>query len=408
MLSMISFLTFSAGTRIILDIWKDKSASPIILMHLGYGIGSFLAPLYADPFLAEKIDNSTKINETLLLGPSEKISMNTSSTAASLNISNLQEGSNDVTESRIEYAYAISAIATASMSVPFFIFQIIDNKFVKQLEAKEKDESFKDEKNHAKNESEYVGKQEKDLKTETKSSYHKKCKSLLKLINPASCAKGRFWYGFSIIFFMFFYFGNAGGGQGLVSNFVRSFSIDQLHFSKSDGSLVNTSFWVSFSIGRFVFFVLARWISVKVLIIVETCGGMISAILMSILADDNSLALWVLIQPIGFFGGPLWPTGVAWTDFHMELTGMGMASQMLGAAVGHIFHMRLIGYLYENFGPLTYLYHVAGSMILGFILAVIVDIIGARHGSRFASPDDELEVEHKLRIKDEGIYTTKM
>ncbi|XP_060581568.1 sodium-dependent glucose transporter 1-like isoform X1 [Ruditapes philippinarum] len=346
-------------------------------------------PLLSDPFLGTMIpfssNNTIQSNDTGIL--------------RSLNVS-VTEPSSDSTDkyyienSRIEYPFAISGIATASLSIIFFLFQIIEYKYTKhgmdnhaakgemafpnsELPSADNDNGSKSKKVNS------------EINSEMKRSKWEKLKLLIQLINPASCANGRFWYGFSIIFLMFFYFGNAGGGQFIVSNFVRSYSIDQLQFSSENGTLINTSYWISFSIGRFLFFIFAKWTSVKILIFVEAFGATFSAVLMAIFADESSIALWVLIQPIAFFWGPVWPTGVAWTDYHMVLTGMGMTSQMLGAALGGMFHMRLIGYLYDNIGPKTYLYHVAGSAAFGLILAIALNVIGARHGNRFATEVEE-------------------
>ncbi|XP_053393330.1 sodium-dependent glucose transporter 1A-like [Mercenaria mercenaria] len=351
----------AAGTRISLNIWKDKSASPLILVHLGYGLGSFLTPLYSDPFLGEMIQNTRDSDITL----------NDTNNFRTTSISpDRSEETYYITNSKIEYAYAISGIATASLSVAYFVFQMIENKFIKQadinsVQNKKVENELRNE-IAIRKEKELARDKESELRVKIKDGKCNKLKAMLQMINPASCAKGRFWYGFSILSSMFFHFGNVGGGQYLVSQFVRSFSIDQLKFSSTDGTMINTSYWISFSSGRFLFFVLAKWVSVKVLIFVETFGAMCCAVVMAIFANDNSIALWVLIQLVAFFWGPMWPTGVAWTDYHMESTGMGMASQMFGASVGSIFHKRLNGYLYDNIGQVTYLYHVTGSAVFGF------------------------------------------
>ncbi|XP_053383452.1 sodium-dependent glucose transporter 1-like [Mercenaria mercenaria] len=386
-----------AGTRISLNIWKDKSASPLILVHLGYGLGSFLTPLYSDPFLGEMIQNNPGLNVTL---------GSINNTRITTNSSERSEETYYITNSKIEYAYAISGTATASLSVAYFVFQMIENKFIKRakqaniVQNAEVENELRNE-TAVRKEKEITADKESELIVKIKDG--NKLKKMLQIINPASCAKGRFWYGFSILSLMFFHFGNAGGGQYITSQFVRSFSIDQLKFSSTDGTMINTSYWISFSSGRFLFFIFAKWVSVKVLIFVETFGAMCSAVVMAIFADNNSIALWVLIQPLAFFWGPLWPTGVAWKDYHIELTGMGMASQLLGHSVLSIVYMRLIGYLYDNIGPVTYLYHVAGSTVFGFLLAVALDIIGARHGNRFA-PDKTDCKDEQIESKDESAF----
>ena len=272
-----------------------------------------------------------------------------------------------IKETRIQYPYGISAGLVALMSVVFFVYQILENR---------RSNSIADHK----------------VQTEVKQpQVAEKPRSLIQLFNPATCAGGRLFYGLQLFVLLFFYFGNTGGGERCVAGFVRSFSIDQLGFSNSDGSYVNTGFWISFTTGRFLFFILARWISIRILVVVEGSGLLIIAILMNIFAKTNATAYWVLVQPLGLFLAPLWPSGVAWTDYHVELTGIGMAVLLLGGSAGGFVHLRLIGYLYEHIGHVTFLYQVLGYAILTFVLVVTLDLVGAQHGNRFQKEKGEPE-----------------
>ncbi|XP_053391780.1 sodium-dependent glucose transporter 1A-like [Mercenaria mercenaria] len=341
-----------AGQRLILKLWLEKAATPMILLHSGYGFGSFLIPLYTNPFLAvkrEDVENTTLTD-----------SYNISTTPANVML-NSTVPSEYITESRIEYSYAISAALVALHSITFYIYQIRERRY--QTFCSNEVETINTEKPVA----------EKAFEDRT----------FLQLINPATCAGGRMCYGIQIFVLLFFYFGNVGGGERVIAGFVRSYSIDQLDFSKDSGSYINTSFWISFLIGRITFSVAARWISVRILVLIESGGLTIVAILMTIFARHNSLAYWILVQPLGIFLAPLWPSGVAWADLHLELTGMGMMLLLLGGSVGGIGHLRLIGYLYEHIGYHTFLYQVLGYAILSFVIAVSLDLTGAQHGSRF-------------------------
>jgi fucose permease len=359
---------------------------------MGYGIGSFIVPLYAYPFLAER--TLVEINET------SDTSLNNGSTTVTWismphssfhgnfskghfrimnseneSILNKQSSKFVITgESKIEYAYGIAAASLFLCSVSFLVYQILEVQYVKREQRPKA--TFKLSYNQTSVRSNKFIKNTKEM-------------TFLQMINPATCADGRLWYGLKIFTFIFIFMGNLGGCERMIGSFIRSFAIDQLEFSSVDASLLNTSFWISFSVGRLLFAIAAKWISVRVLIIVETLGVAISGALLNIFAVDNSTALWVLMQPVGFLGAPLWPTGVAFTDYHVQLTGVGMTVQILGASVGGIIHLRLIGYLYETFGPRTFLYQLVGSGCVGLMIAIVLDVIGAKHGNRFGVEKDD-------------------
>lgn len=354
---------------------------------MGYGIGSFIVPLYAYPFLAERSaleTNQTSVTTEVAVTSHQYYDNNTglafiNDMESYNNIYHNQTGHFNMTlynasqkdthedftvtkESKIEYAYGIAAISLIFCSVTFLVYQIQEMKYAR-MEHKKK--SF----------TTYTIKRSR--------THENKKTTFLQMINPATCADGRFWYGSKIFVLIFLFMGNLGGCERMIGSFIRSFAIDQLEFSSVDASLLNTFFWISFSVGRLVFALVAKWVSVRVLIIVETLGMALCGALLNIFATNNSTALWVLMQPVGFLGAPLWPTGVAFTDYHVKLTGIGMTVQILGASVGGIVHLRLIGYLYETFGPRTFLYQLVGSGCLGLIIAVVLDLVGAKHGNRY-------------------------
>ncbi|XP_052778293.1 sodium-dependent glucose transporter 1A-like [Mya arenaria] len=338
-----------AGQKLILNLWLEKSASPMILLHSGYGIGSFLIPLYTNPFLALVNTVNVPLNNTFI-NVTEMPYI-----GHSVSYSNVTQETQIIKESKIEYAYMISAGLVLLHSFSFYFFQIRERKFQKINMNKVLGESVKAKKN----------------------------RKLIDMVNPATCTGGRTWYGVQIFSLSILYFANAFGGERVVANFIRSFSIDQLQFSNDDASYINTAFWISFTVGRVLFSIAAKWVSIRILILIETGGLTVIAVLMNILAKHNTMAHWVLVQPLGVFIAPLWPSCMAWIDYHMELTGIGMMIFMLGGSVGGICHLRLIGYLYENFGPQTFLYQVVGYAGLALVLAISLNVVGSQHGNRF-------------------------
>lgn len=354
----------SAGTRILFNAWKEKSVSPLMLIHLGYGIGSFLVPLYSNPFLADTITPSG--NTSTIMNNSGNLYMSTQSPSSNNGTEEPIYG-----ESMIEYAYAISSSIVATMSIAFYINQIHTSRESRKLNVMVK----KGERNDS------------NLKL--------KKKTIKEMINPASCTNGRLIYGMQILFLIFFYFGNLGGGDRMIGSFMRSYSIDKLNFSKTSASLINTVYWISFSVGRFLFSIISRFISVRVLLVLQASGMTISSVLLMLLADDSPLAFWIIMQCFAFFASSTWPTGVAWTDYHIELTGLGMTWQIFGASIGGICHLRLIGYLYENIGPITFLYQTLGYGVLQLVIAVCLTLVGCQHGNRLK---DNKEIEKEVEI----------
>ena len=336
-------------------------------LHMGYGIGSFIVPLYSNPFLAIPMSSAPVNITNAFMEAQLDIKFPNQSTANGDFLQTTEQSKAYLKESRIEFSYAISACLVALLSLVFYYYQIEECRIFKttRLESKKKElDELNDDKQ--KPESERI-----------------KSRTFREMFNPGSCSGGRTWYTVQLLVVLITFFANLNGGERTIGGFIRSFSVDQLGFDTYEASYLNTSFWISFTVGRFTFFIVARWIGIRKLVIIETCGVTIVAILMNIFATENQVAYWVLIQPLGFFESPMWPSMMAWSDYHIELTGVAMTLLAFAGGIGGICHLRLIGYLFEHHGPRTFLYQVLGFGILSLILATILTVIGAQHGSRF-------------------------
>ena len=381
---------FSAGQRLILTIWQEKAASPLHILHGGFPIGSFIIPLIANPFLAipkrhHHMDNRSYENSSFSMMQMTD-SLTPKQTAVMMNNTEFGNGTNIpqngtsgrieyLRESRIEYPYLIAAVITVALSVVFFIYHFRERrKMASDVH-------------------------EKSLKTKRQPKM-----SFKRMFNPATCADGRLCYGLQIFTGLVIYFFNLLGAERIGGKFIRAFSIEQLDFSVSDGSYLNMAFWISHAVGRVTGFLVARWIPIRVLILIETGGLLLTIIFMNIFAYRNTLALWILTQPFGFFLGPIFPSGIGWGDYHIQLTGMGITIILLGASCGGVAYLKLTGFLFENYGPRAYLYQLLGIGIAAFSLAIILDLIGSQHGHRFAKKaekdqDDEIRVD-KILLQD--------
>ena len=378
---------FPAGQRLILNLWLEKSAAPMHLLHGGYGFGSLSVPLYSNPFLAVPMSTKT-VNGT-----------NSTSSSTELPIKYSKE-------SRIEYAYAISAALVTALSLVFYYYQIksyraynveneraasvredkngtinlaFDNKEIIDTHGDKNEDVNK----HVDSVNSALKKNEPEQPSATSDTTKSHARSLREMFNPATCTGGRLAYGIQLFVLLSFYFANSNGGERIAAGFVRSYSIDQLGFGGDEASLVNTCLWISHTAGRISFFVAARWIGIRKLMLVETVGVTIIATLLTIFGADYPLAYWILLQPLGFFLAPLWPSMIAWADHHLELTGVGMTLFLCAGGIGGLVHMRLMGYLYEHLGPRTFLYQLNGYAVIALVLTIILTIVGSQHGNRF-------------------------
>ncbi|XP_064594411.1 sodium-dependent glucose transporter 1C-like [Liolophura sinensis] len=171
------------------------------------------------------------------------------------------------------------------------------------------------------------------------------------MTEPATCADGKRLAGFSVFALFFIYFFQAIGGERIYSKSIRIFALDNLHFSSSEATYLNSSFWISFSIGRFLglwwpysdygrtFF----WFGFRYFV-----------------EHNNEVALWVLMHPMLLFIAPLFPSGVAWSDHYLKMSGIGITILIAPmGSIGGAAYIWILGFVYANHGPRSFLYMVA-------------------------------------------------
>ncbi|CAC5408755.1 NAGLT1 [Mytilus coruscus] len=121
-----------AGQKIILNLWKEKATGPLHVLHFGFGMGAFIVPQIANPFLAVLAPSGGNSTNTTI-APSVSPPLITSTLAP------LAETDIYLKESRIESAYLIVGIIVASLSIVFYIYQFC----CRQISEKEKESNEK-------------------------------------------------------------------------------------------------------------------------------------------------------------------------------------------------------------------------------------------------------------------------
>ncbi|OWF44844.1 sodium-dependent glucose transporter 1A-like [Mizuhopecten yessoensis] len=338
-----------AGNTTILYLWREKASPPMHMLHLGFGIGCLLVPLVANPFLPlmtylPDCDVSTSSNISLT---------NVTDTNCSINSI---ESTMVLEDSMIEYAYALVAIPTVVLAMVFMVFQCIFPQVhdVRGTKIKKRDSKA--------------------------------------MLNPGSCTDGDWWYGLLLFSLVFLYFLFTVGFERFYTKFIRTFAVDELNFTKDEGSYINTGFWVTFSLGRLIGFATGKFVSIRIMMVCEISGVCLSALglnLVTVFNFEPEASFWIFSLLIGLFLGPMWPTGIYWTDYHVELTGMGITVICLAGGCGGFSCVSIMGYLYDAIGHVCFVYEAMVCGLLVFVIGLCLNFVGIRHGSRFDKVKDE-------------------
>ncbi|XP_052240084.1 sodium-dependent glucose transporter 1-like isoform X1 [Dreissena polymorpha] len=290
-LGCCSNLVNIAGTKLTLDIWREKSSTLLQLLHMGYSVGALLGPIICTPYLAVVQKESGEHQFRILK------------------------------ETQVDFAFLLIGLSTVAVALPFFYFHYFsfDQTDTKNDDPDQKTMKFR------------------------KSTWRDK-------INPAFYANGDFTFRLAVLTFFFVYFFTLVGGEKTFMSFVRTISVDVFKFDKTDASMLNILFWVCFTAGRLTGSFVSHFVQTKTLLIILVSVNAISSTFVNVYGLSSVNALWFSAILQGFVISPLYPLGVAYGNTLVTVSGFCLMVIVFAGSFGDMTYLWIAGRLYDTYG----------------------------------------------------------
>ena len=366
-------LIVTVGQRLILVMWKERSASPTHALHMGFGIGAVLIPLIANPFLmvVQPLDsNHTDSSTIMTTSNSSSVVTVMASTPApprflplkadnspsnttfdghffSTNITSARNDYQVISDSNVHYVFILVACLSFLSCLPFILYQSLNSEKCNPVFRQITDNEIKNTKKIR----------------------------FLDMLNPASYTGGSMAFGITMFTLIFVYFTGTVGGEQLFGTFIRTFSVDLLQFSKDSASYLLMVYWLSFTLSRFLGSILSHLIHIKHLIVVQAIFNTASVTALNFLRK-TSTNLWVFTCIQGVLYAPLYPMGISFANTVMDVRGFCLTVVSLAASLGDFGYIWIAGKLYDQFGPNGIMYTMQASGI-----TILIAVCGFRLAS---------------------------
>ena len=344
----------------VMHMWQEKAAAPMHSLHFGFGVGAFIGPQVAKPFLSPR-----NTEQYLTPGPN-------ATTTATI-ITNATWNTTQATligESRIEYAYLIGGLVAATCSVLWVFIYIkgYPEGFPKRIGSKTSPRMF----------------------------------------SPGSCAYGDVMMGSFLFIALFFFFIQAAGGQRCYGRFVFSFLIESdLKFTETEAANLNSLFWGSFTLGRMTGIPIARFLSTPIMIAIQGLGLVVSCVILAIFVFRSKVIIWVLTVPLGYFMAQSYPSGMAWSNIYLNMNSVGVMFLTMGASTGGLIYQYLPGFLLEHYGQTTFLYIMvmyAALILVAFIIMQLLAKCFLKRHPKLDEHDEPKPIRMKTYNRDQIQY----
>lgn len=332
-----------------LQLWQEKANTPIHALHFGFGLGSVISPQVTRPFLSLTVRNETLMNPNSTEGVT--YGLNSTSTVV-------------LRPSRIEIPYFIIGGVVFIMGLTFVAFQFVYT-------------SGRPERPNADKE------QTETALSHVKSTFFSRSAKPLEIIILVQ-----------VFFFYFFLY----GGTNPVDTFLFTFAVESdLGFTKDEAAYLDSAYWASFTVGRFLSAVVAHWVSVNYMIIFEVFSSAEVLAFLSFKAVETKTMLWVFSCLYSAASAPLFPSGTAWADRYIKVSGIIIAVFDVGFGVAGFILQSLAGHLFTRYNPNSLLYLSLASAVVLCLLMISMKLVGGCQGDRHERQRKQAEQDRTMR-----------
>ena len=354
-------ITLVAGANILLlRMWNKKSGPYMQALHFSFALGTFIAPLLAEPFIRQNAipdiptshfcnppDNTVNDNTTNCTGINHTLASN---------CTDVSDDGDFFSSIQFGWAYWISAFAMLLVAIPLIYFAACTKRRHPQLyqqiiAAQKENTSATDNR--------------KTSKTNVK---HYKT---FRIFIVAMCTV-----------FLFFYI----GVEVTYGSYVFTFAVTykELCFSKSKAALLNAVYWGSFTFGRLIGIGIAMLkISTTFMLVSDFIGCMCAVLLIAII-HTSDVVIWIGTALLGLAVASVFPSMLLWVDEHLEVTGKVTAVLVNGATFGDMVLPLTVGLLITNVNPELFLYLMlvyCSAATLVYITVMVVSYLWRRYYS---------------------------
>lgn len=334
------FFFFTGGNVLCLTLWKSESGPFFQALHFSFGVGSFMAPLIAAPYLASYnnagdnttfSDYSTTINniEDSYLSTIENTTFfgftNYSSEYLNLNRSEFQNSS-----SNIVYPFSMIGGFGLLVTIMFWGTAIVSPTERKTFQNRSSDDGD-------------------DVKSSVK--------FLLSV-------------GVLNVLLLFLETGTEIGFAQMLTTYVVK---GQLQLSPSTGSYMTSAFWAAFTVSRLVAIFLAIKISSFTFILIDLSVALLGSIVLLFLSSYE-WAMWAASIILGAGVASFFPAAIGWLNCYINVTNKVASIFIVGASLGGMIIPLTISYFIETF-PDILIYVVPLTVLCCCVVTLVLHLI---------------------------------
>ncbi|XP_075244152.1 major facilitator superfamily domain-containing protein 4A-like isoform X2 [Convolutriloba macropyga] len=365
-----------ANVRLI-QIYGNCVAPFLQALHFCYGLGAFLSPIIAEPFLnnqdcsdlvSDVEKNQASRNETLMLHSAAKTS-NVGNAYLVYSIVQIPTSLLLIVIIIMDSAHLIkrkiSCSSIGSKPVPKDCETSAEGGSYQQLD----DSNEQSSSSSAHKDDGRITIEEGQQGTETSSSTSSQHEPEVQSKIPIHTT----YVILSMIGFILFF---ADAAQSAYGSYIYSYSSknSQIEMSATTGAYLTASFWGCFALGRLLSIPLSALVSSPVMLFVNLCGSGLAMVLF-FMFRDRTVVIFIATAIYGLFLSSIYPSGIAMAEEYLSISSFMTSVLVMFAAAGEMCTPLLVGWLFDNVGPVTLIYYELSASVFGLFLLFLALLV---------------------------------
>lgn len=442
LMACISFVGVSmglldtGGNVVCLELWGRQSAPYMQALHFSFGLGAFVAPLVAAPFLS-----------TLPVATNETLLPNITTPLANFTTTVMTPGGKGGSESAKSIGLLVGISDAEDHRIIREVFSKTSIETTKDSTTKEtKPDTSKDQSGTEaslntsggkENQNKLVGKIRNQFKviasnvknalgemTKVQYAYlmialylfvvsfmffgsfcHERVTGTVPALansdNDTTMRQGSRGFHVQLLVLMFFFYFLYVGAEVTYGGFIMEFAVNFQGWSKFKAAMLTSVFWGTFAFGRGIAIFLTRCLSPTMMLIADLVLSIASLGGLVLTLQTSPEMLWFCTAVLGFSMASIFPTGITWAERYIEVGGKTAAVFVAGSALGEMTIPALVGFLFKTKGPMWLMYVLLAGAVFTVLLFVIMQNLAANRGERYRLvpshlPGDTVEMESLL------------
>ncbi len=178
---------------------------------------------------------------------------------------------------------------------------------------------------------------------------------------------------------VFFFYVSYCGLESNYGNYVATYAVEELSFTKENGARVTAVYATGYTVGRACGILLIKIMTPRAMLAVLSLLSFLSLLPLPLLADTHPFTLWISSAAVGLSMAPIFPTAMTWSSKYVDISGRIGLIFNIAFAVGEMTTPIILDFFYGTSGMTSFVYIMLAASCLELFFYTLLEVFASCH-----------------------------